>query len=162
MYLSVGTTLERKSPYLAKGAKWSVRSIDIASISKPPTIPSLDMPLGIQIDAERFRRMVKRSGMVSDHVTIGFGSAEDGADETFYVSARGDTDDFREDVPGADITIEKSATLDTLYSLDLLSDIAKNLVGNVHIQLGRDLPAMFDFELGDVPITYIIALGSKQ
>ena len=140
-----------------EGAKWGVRAIDPNTIRKPPNMPTMDMPLNVQIDAERFRRMVKRAGMVSDHVTIGFGPAEENAEETFYVTALGDTDDFREDVFGKDITIEKSATLETLYSYDMLMDVAKNLEGNVSISLGRDLPVIFDFEMGDVPLTFLLA-----
>ena len=140
-----------------EGAKWGVRAIDPTTVRKPPNMPSMDMPLDVQIDAERFRRMVKRAGMVSDHVTIGFGPAEEGAEETFYISSLGETDDFREDVFGKDITIEKSAALDTLYSVDMLMDIAKNLEGDVRVTLGRDLPAIFEFDLVDVPITFLLA-----
>jgi len=140
-----------------EGAKWGVRTIDTETIHKPPNMPSMEMPLNAQIDSERFKRMVKRAGMVSDHVNIGFGPAEEGDEETFYVSSLGEMDDFREDVLGKDVTIEQSACLETLYSFDMLSDITKNLEGLVRIRLGRDLPAIFEFELGDVPITFLLA-----
>jgi len=140
-----------------EGAKWGVRAIDANTIRKPPTIANMDMPLDVKIDGERFRRMVKKAGMISDHITIGYGIAEGETTEAFYVSSLTETDDFREDVFGKDITIEKSAILDTLYSMDMLAMIAKNLEGMVQIRLGRDLPAIFYFELGDVPITYLLA-----
>ena len=95
--------------------------------------------------------------MVSDHITIGYGPAEGETTEAFYVSSHGDTDDFREDVFGKDVTIEKTAILDTLYSMDMLMMIAKNLEGIVQISLGRDLPAMFDYDMAGVPITYLLA-----
>lgn len=140
-----------------EGAKWGVRSIDPNTVRKPPNMPNLDLPLDVQIDAERFRRMVKRAGMISDHITIGYGIAEGETTEAFYVSSLTETDDFREDVFGKDIIIESSAILDTLYSMDMLAMIAKNLEGMVNIRLGRDLPVIFDFDLAGVPITYLIA-----
>jgi len=139
------------------GAKWGVRAIDPNTVRKPPGMPDMDLPLDVQIDAERFRRMVKRAGMVSEHVTIGFGAAEGETEETFYVSSLGDTDSFREDVFGGDITIETSTVLESLYSIDMLAMIAKSLEGDVQIRLGRDLPVIFDFDMGGVPITFLLA-----
>jgi len=139
------------------GAKWGVRSIDANTIRKPPNMPNIDLPLDVQIDGERFRRMVKKAGMISDHITIGYGIAEGETTEAFYVSSLTETDDFREDVFGKDITIETSAILDTLYSMDMLAMIAKNLEGMVQIRLGRDLPAIFNYDLDGVPITFLLA-----
>jgi DNA polymerase III sliding clamp (beta) subunit (PCNA family) len=139
------------------GAKWGTRTIDVHTVRKPPNMPNMELPLNVQIDAERFKRMVKKAGTISDHVTIGFGTAEGETTEAFYVSSVTETDDFREDVFGKDITIEASAVLDTLYSLDMLAMIAKTMEGDVRIRLGRDLPAIFDFDLGSVPITFLLA-----
>lgn len=147
----------RKINLSGDGAKWGVRSINVKDVRKPPGIPNLELPLEVDINAERFKRMLKRAGMVSEHVLVGFGPADEGAEETFYVSAMGDTDDFREDVTGEDITINTPAVLETLYSVDMLSDIAKNFEGLVHIHAGRDLPATFEFDLGDVPVTFLLA-----
>jgi hypothetical protein len=140
-----------------EGAKWGLRTIDYKTVRNPPQIPNIDMPLDVKIEAERFRRMVKRAGMVSDHITIGYGHVEDEDADVFYVSSLGDTDDFREDIFGKDVIIEKTAILDTLYSMDMLMMIAKNLEGIVQIRLGRDLPAIFDYDMAGVPITYLLA-----
>lgn len=141
------------------GAKWGVRSIDAETVRKPPSIPNLDLPLEVEIEAERFKRMIKRAGTVSEYVVIGFGTAEGETEETFFVSAEGDIDNFREDVSNKspDIVIESPAVIETLYSLNMLSDIAKNLEGRVEIRLGRDMPATFDFDMLTGSATFLLA-----
>lgn len=139
------------------GAKWGVRSIDPTTVRKPPGMPTMELPLDSTIDSDRFKRMIKRAGMVSDHVSIGFGLAEDEEQEAFYISSLGKTESFREDVFGKDITYETTAVVESLYSGDMLAAIAKNFVGTVHVRLGRDLPVIFDYWLDSVPITFLLA-----
>lgn len=146
---------DKKINISGDGAKWGVRTIDANTVRKTPDMPNLDLPLNVEVAAEKFKRMLKRAGMVSEYITIGFGGNKI-AEDTFYVSAMGEIDDFREDVSGEDITIDASATLETLYTYDMMSSLAKNFSGPVRIRLGRDLPVVFDLNIG-VPVTFLLA-----
>jgi len=147
--------INKKINISCDGAKWGVRAIDANTVRKPPEMPNLDLPLNVEIDAERFKRMLKRAGMVSEYITIGF-DADKLSEDTFYISAIGEIDDFREDVSGADITINAAAPLETLYTYEMMSSLAKNFSGLVRIRLGRDLPIVFDLNIG-VPVTFLLA-----
>lgn len=139
------------------GAKWGIRVIDPTTVRKSPNMPNLEVPLNVYISADRFRRMVKKAGVVNDYILIGFGAPEGETEETFYVASESESDDFREDVFGKDITIKSSAIVETMYTLDMLEPVTKTFDGEVSIQLGQDLPIVIDFVMDGVPVTFLLA-----
>jgi DNA polymerase III sliding clamp (beta) subunit (PCNA family) len=70
-----------------EGAKYGIYTIAPSATRKVPTIPNLDLPLEIEIDAARLRKMIKRAGLVSDHIMMGYTPELE-----FFVSSEGALD----------------------------------------------------------------------
>lgn len=135
-----------------EGARYGIRTMPVASLRKTPNLPNLDLPLEVEIGADRFRQMIKRSGLVSDHIMIGY---NDGL--SFFVSSEGDMDNFEQGTLDHPIKIIYKSDLVTLYSIDMLEPMAKMTTEIVNLRLGRDLPLVMLFDLEGVAVTYLLA-----
>jgi DNA polymerase III sliding clamp (beta) subunit (PCNA family) len=135
-----------------EGAKYGIYTIAPSATRKVPTIPNLDLPLEVEIDAARLRKMIKRAGLVSDHIMMGYTPELE-----FFVSSEGDLNNFEQGTLENPVKIIYKQDLTTLYSLDMLEPMAKIANELVNIRLGRDLPLIMLFALEDVDITYLLA-----
>jgi len=135
-----------------EGARYGIRTIDVSATRKVPNIPNLDLPLEVEIDADRFRQMIKRAGLVSDHITIGYN-----AEEEFFVSSESDMNNFQQGTLDHPVKIIYKSDIATLYSLDMLEPMAKIASDVVDIRMGRDLPIIMSFVLESVDVTYLLA-----
>jgi len=136
------------------GLSYDMALLDILSMRKSPDIPQLDLPAEITLSGSEFKRMIKAASMTGDHLRIGVEG------DTFFMLAKGDTDEVRLDIPKDDLIDLKPADVSSLYALDYLVDISKGIgnVGEIIINIGRDLPLCLDFEASkDCPVCYILA-----
>lgn len=135
-----------------EGARYGIATMPISAVRKVPNIPNLDLPVEVEVDAAQFRKMVKRAGLVSDHIMIGYSTADE-----FFVSAEGDTNNFKQDTLQNPCKIIYKSELETLYSLDMIEPMVKIATGLMNIRLGRDLPMIMVFDLEGVEITFLLA-----
>lgn len=142
---------------LSDGSAWyTVSILDPNSLRKSPPMPALDLPAKIIIDDKRLKQMVKRAASVSDHIRIGL----DPVRGTFFVRAEGDSSQYGDTAlfDGEVVVLaEHRVAVSSLYSLDYMEDVAKNLAGDVVIELGTDLPMLISFMLHDANICYVQA-----
>ena len=133
---------------------YTMALIDPSTMRKAPNIPELDLPAEITLSGADFRRAIKAATMAGDHLRIGVEG------DTFFMLAKGDSDEVRLDIPRSELIDLKPADVSGLYALDYLSDISKGIgaVSQIVINLGRDLPLCLDFEVSkDCPVCYILA-----
>ncbi|WP_338726761.1 DNA polymerase sliding clamp [Haladaptatus sp. DJG-WS-42] len=147
----------RKLHIQIEGLEYTLALIDPDSIRQEPDIPNLDLPAQIVIEGRDIDRAVKAADMVSDHIALGV----EEADELFYVSAEGDTDDVRLELPREDLIDLSAGQARSLFSLDYLKDMNKAIPkdGEVTIDLGEEFPVKLHFELaeGQGSVTYMLA-----
>lgn len=136
----------------SEGARYGIHTIAPSATRKIPTMPKLDLPLEVEIGSDRLRLMIKRAGVVSDHIMLGYTT-----EEAFFVSSEGDLDVFQQGTLENPVKIVKTAELVTLYSLEMLEPMVKIAKDIVNIRLGRDQPLIMAFALEDVDITYLLA-----
>lgn len=141
------------------GLRYTLSLIDPDSIHQEPNVPDLDLPGNVVLPGREIRRGVKAAGMVSDHMAFGVSDDE----ESFYMSAEGDTDDVRVDLREDDIIeLETSGeTAQSLFSLDYLDSMAKAIPNDaqVEVEVGDDYPVKMNFEIsgGEAKVTYLLA-----
>jgi len=141
------------------GLRYTLSLIDPDSIHQEPNVPDLDLPGNVILPGREIRRGVKAAGMVSDHMAFGVSDEED----SFYMSAEGDTDDVRVDLRGDDvIELETGGeTAQSLFSLDYLDSMAKAIPNDaqVEVEVGDDYPVKMNFEVsgGEAKVTYLLA-----
>lgn len=136
------------------GLSYTMSLLDPSTLRKAPNIPELDLPAEITLSGAVFKRMIKAAAMVGDHMRIGCKGS------SFVMEAKGDTDDVHLDLAGSDLISIKPADVSSLYSLDYLSSVGKGIgtSGEVVINIGRDLPVVIEFEVGeDCSVTYVLA-----
>jgi DNA polymerase III sliding clamp (beta) subunit (PCNA family) len=137
---------------VGEGARYGIRTMPPESMYKVPTLPELDLPLKVEIDATVLRQMLKRAGLVSDHLALGYDSKR-----KFFVLAKGDIDDFEQNTAETQIVIRKESDLISLYSIEMLEPMTKIATGDVNLSLGRDLPLTMRFEIDDIEVIYLLA-----
>jgi proliferating cell nuclear antigen len=141
------------------GLRYTLSLIDPDSIHQEPNVPDLDLPGNVVLPGREIRRGVKAAGMVSDHMAFGVSDDE----ESFYMSAEGDTDDVRVDLREDDvIELETGGeTAQSLFSLDYLDSMAKAIPNDaqVEVEVGDDYPVKMNFEIsgGEAKVTYLLA-----
>ncbi|MDZ7687598.1 MAG: DNA polymerase sliding clamp [Halobacteriales archaeon] len=141
------------------GLRYTLSLIDPDSIHQEPNVPDLDLPGNVVLPGREIRRGVKAAGMVSDHMAFGVSDEE----ESFYMSAEGDTDDVRVDLRDEDlIELETGGeTAQSLFSLDYLDSMAKAIPNDaqVEVEVGDDYPVKMNFEVsgGEARVTYLLA-----
>jgi len=142
----------KKIKVVGDGARYGISTMPTTSVRKVPTIPDLDLPLEVEMDASRFKQMIKRAGLVSDHILVGYTDAD-----AFFVAAEGDTDNFQQNTVDQPCKMIYKTVLETLYSLEMIDPMAKIATGPVNIRLGGNLPLTMSFVLEDVDIMYLLA-----
>jgi proliferating cell nuclear antigen len=141
------------------GLRYTLSLIDPDSIHQEPNVPDLDLPGNVVLPGREIRRGVKAAGMVSDHMAFGVSDDE----ESFYMSAEGDTDDVRVDLREDDIIELETGgeTAQSLFSLDYLDSMAKAIPNDaqVEVEVGDDYPVKMNFEIsgGEAKVTYLLA-----
>ena len=141
------------------GLRYTLSLIDPDSIHQEPNVPDLDLPGNVVLPGREIRRGVKAAGMVSDHMAFGVSDDE----ESFYMSAEGDTDDVRVDLREDDIIELETGgeTAQSLFSLDYLDSMAKAIPNDaqVEVEIGDDYPVKMNFEIsgGEAKVTYLLA-----
>ncbi|MCQ1537087.1 DNA polymerase sliding clamp [Methanosarcina sp. KYL-1] len=155
---TVRMELEEKSQKLlidVGGLSYTLSILDPSTIRAEPRVPQLELPAKVVMNGADLRRAVKAAEKISDHLLMGVSG------DTFYMEAKGDTDQVRLEM-GRDQLIDlKSGDACSLFSLDYLTDIVKptNKVNEVVLSLGRDFPVLIDFEIanGAGRISYLLA-----
>ena len=137
------------------GLSYTLSLLDPSTIRAEPRIPQLELPAKVVMNGTDLRRAVKAAEKISDHMLMGVSG------DTFYMEAKGDTDQVRLEM-GRDQLIDlKTGEASSLFSLDYLTDIVKptNKVNEVSLSLGRDFPVIIDFEIanGAGRISYLLA-----
>jgi proliferating cell nuclear antigen len=137
------------------GLSYTLSLLDPSTIRAEPRIPQLELPAKVVMNGADLRRAVKAAEKISDHMLMGVNG------DTFYMEAKGDTDQVRLEM-GRDQLIDlKTGEASSLFSLDYLTDIVKptNKVNEVSLSLGRDFPVIIDFEIanGTGRISYLLA-----
>jgi proliferating cell nuclear antigen len=137
------------------GLSYTLSLLDPSTIRAEPRVPQLELPAKVVMNGADLRRAVKAAEKISDHMLMGV------AGDTFFMEAKGDTDQVRLEM-GRDQLIDlKTGEASSLFSLDYLTDIVKptNKVNEVSLSLGRDFPVIIDFEIanGAGRISYLLA-----
>jgi proliferating cell nuclear antigen len=137
---------------------YTLSLIDPTAIRKEPRIPDLDLPAHVTLSGGEFRRAVKASEKVSDHVILGV------ADEVFFMEAKGDIDSLKLAIPGAELLALKPGEARSLFSLDYLSDMSKSIgkATDVKLEMGVDYPLRISFKIKDVEVSYLLAPRIEQ
>jgi len=137
------------------GLSYTLSLLDPSTIRAEPRVPQLELPAKVVMNGTDLRHAVKAAEKISNHMLMGVSG------DTFYMEAKGDTDQVRLEM-GRDQLIDlKSGEASSLFSLDYLINIAKptNKVNEVSLSLGRDFPVIIDFEIanGAGRISYLLA-----
>ena len=139
------------------GLEYTLALIDPDSIRQEPDIPDLDLPARIVLEGADINRAVRAADMVSDHVALGV----DEANETFYVSAEGDTDDVHLELDRDDLIDLRSGAAHSLFSLEYLKDMnsAIDADAEVVVELGEEFPVKLSFQIAEAQgdVLYMLA-----
>ena len=135
---------------------YTLALIDPDSIRKEPDIPDLELPADVAFEGSELSRAVTAADLVGDHVSL----SADPDDETFVVSAQGDTDDVKvelgnDDLADADVT----EGAESLFSLDYLEDMARPIGSDVIVsfRLGSEMPVKFRYTNGGARVQHLLA-----
>ena len=133
--------------------------IDPDSIREEPDIPNMDLPASLQIMSSYMDHAVKTAKKYSEHITLGMNNDDD----TFYMSAEGDTDDWSAILDSDHMSVQSLATAEvaSIFSLEYFDDVRKGIPKNVPVkmEMGQEFPVriMFDFLDSNASVTYMIA-----
>tara|TARA_B110000263_G_C15289616_1_gene502573 strand:+ start:1243 stop:1986 length:744 start_codon:yes stop_codon:yes gene_type:complete len=141
----------------AGGLKYTLALIDPESIRKEPTLPDLDLPAKVVLDGRSLAQGIKAADMVSDHIELGV----DPEKETFYIRAKGDTDNVQLELGRDELTEIQVANAHSLFSLDYFKDMGKAIpkTTQVTLWLGEEYPIQISFPIADGAgeVTYLLA-----
>jgi proliferating cell nuclear antigen len=137
------------------GLSYTLSLLDPSTIRAEPRVPQLELPVKVVMNGTDLRHAVKAAEKISNHILMGVSG------DTFFMEAKGDTDEVRLEM-GRDQLIDlKSGEASSLFSLNYLTDMAKltNKVNEVSLSLGRNFPVIIDFEIanGAGRISYLLA-----
>ncbi len=140
------------------GLTYTISLLNPSSIQKEPKVPSLELPVKVEIKGEDLKRAVKAAEKVADYMFVG---TEAGC---LLMSAEGDTDSVQL-LMGKEQCISMNpgvqGDIRSLFSLDYLSDIAKvaSSASSVALELGKDFPILIKFKIADGHgnVTFMIA-----
>ena len=137
------------------GLSYTLSLLDPSTIRAEPRVPQLELPAKVVLNGTDLRRAVKAAEKISNHILMGVSG------DTFFMEAKGDTDQVRLEMNRDQLIDLKSGEASSLFSLDYLTDIAKatNKVNEVSLSIGRDFPVIIDFEIanGAGRISYLLA-----
>jgi proliferating cell nuclear antigen len=139
------------------GLSYNLSLLDPSTIRAEPRVPQLELPAKVVMNGTDLRHAVKAAEKISNHMLMGVSG------DTFYMEAKGDTDQVRLEM-GRDQLIDLKSgegEASSLFSLDYMTDIAKatNKVNEVSLSLGKDFPVIIYFEIanGAGRISYLLA-----
>lgn len=150
---------DRKLVVTGDGLRFEIAAIDPKSIRSEPSLPDVDQPAAVKLDATQYDRALRAASLVSNHLTIG-AKAGLGA---CYVEAEGDTDNARDALEGDDLNPGSSITTDceSIFSVELHEAIASapGIDGEVTLHFGTEVPMTIEAE----GLTFVVAprVGSK-
>ena len=137
------------------GLSYTLSLLDPSTIRAEPRVPQLELPAKVVMNGSDLRHAVKAAEKISNHMLMGVSG------DTFFMEAKGDTDQVRLEMNRDQLIDLKSGEASSLFSLDYLTDIAKptNKVNEVSLSLGKDFPVIIDFEIanGAGRISYLLA-----
>ena len=135
---------------------YTLALIDPDSIRKEPDIPDLELPADVAFEGSELSRAVTAADLVGDYVSL----SADPDEQTFVVSAQGDTDDV-EVVLGHDelATAEVPEAVESLFSLDYLEDMTRPIGSDVIVsfRLGSEMPVKFRYTNGEASVQHLLA-----
>ena len=135
---------------------YTLALIDPDSIRKEPDIPDLDLPADVAFEGSELSRAVTAADLVGDHVSL----SADPDEQTFVVSAQGDTDDV-EVTLGNDELVDADVPegAESLFSLDYLEDMARPIGSDVIVsfRLGTEMPIKFRYRNGGASVEHLLA-----
>ena len=147
----------RKLHIQIDGLSYTLALIDPDSIRQEPDIPDLDLPAEIVVEGAQLDRGITAADMVSDHIRL----RVDGAEESFFIEAEGDTDDVDLRLDREDLIDLQAGPADSLFSLDYLKDMNKAIPSDaeVRVELGEEFPVKLHYEFaeGMGQVTYMLA-----
>ena len=141
----------------AGGLRYTLALIDPASIRKEPDLPDLDLPAKVVIEGRSLDQGIKAADMVSDHIALGV----DPDSKTFYIRAKGDTDDVQLELKQDEVISLQPALAHSLFSLDYFKDMNKAIPKStpVTLSIGEEYPIQINFPIadGNGQVTYLLA-----
>lgn len=127
--------------------------LDPNTLRKKPNPPLISLSSSVSIDAKEFHDTIKALGVVGDKAQLSIDGGR------FELTAEGDTDVLRKEIPTKPQDKKNGAAVGSLFSLDYLNDISKAMkdAGTVTVHLGENHPVRFDFEMGGFEGSYLVA-----
>lgn len=135
---------------------YTLALIDPDSIRKEPDIPDLDLPAEVAFEGSELARGVTATDLVGDHVSL----SADPDEQTFVVSAEGDTDDVDLVLGNEElVTGDVDESAESLFSLDYLEDMARPIGSDVIVsfKLGTEMPVKFRYTNGQASVQHLLA-----
>ena len=134
-------------------ATFGLQTLDPTRMRKPPAEPTLgDLPAQFHVDAERFRRAVKRAESVDASMSIGM--EPDGSVRVWTAT---DSSDYEENLLTSPVGMFAPAAVRSMFAIDYLRTIVDAMRGDVVVQLGQDMSVRMTFVLHAASVTYIQA-----
>jgi proliferating cell nuclear antigen len=139
------------------GYDYKLTPLDPNTIRKQPNVPTFNLPNALTVDGKEFAEAIKALAVIGDKARLTIRGA------TLELSTEGDTDFLKKEIPGEPMTGKKNETAAaSLFSLDYLREITKGASGmkgaeKIAISLGIDHPVRFDFDIGELSGSYVIA-----
>lgn len=137
------------------GHEWNLATTDPDSIRQEPDIPDLDLPVSATMQARLLDQAVSFADAVSDHIGFGFRPASSERQNTFYVHAEGDTDDYEGEWTDEDDDFDfnnyPGDQVESLFSLDYLTPIMKSFSATrtVTLVFGQEFPMRLNAPIMD-------------
>ena len=134
--------------------------LDVNTVRKRPTIPFLNLPSGVKVEAKEIQEAIKAMGVVGDKARI-TSSIKGG----LALDADGDTDHLNKVLTALDGSKFPAEPVSSLFSLDYLTDMTKVMKesGTIIVSTGQNHPVRFDFEpLEGFECSYLVAPRIEQ
>lgn len=127
--------------------EYTLALIDPEAIREEPDIPDLDLPGRLVFDANHLDRGIRAADMVSDHIDL----SANGDDDTFEITATGDTDDVHLNLGEDDMIDPPAGDGQALFSLDYLKDMNKAIPSDAALtmELGDSMPVKLHYDFAD-------------
>jgi DNA polymerase sliding clamp subunit (PCNA homolog) len=137
------------------GLSYTLSLLDPSTIRSEPRVPQLDLPARVVLNGQDLKRAVKAAEKISDHMTLGVSG------DTFFMEAKGDTDQVRLEMGRDQLVDLKSGDANSLFSLDYLLDIVKSAgkANEVVLSIGSDFPILIEFDVAPIVchVTFLLA-----
>ncbi len=138
---------ERKLELAFKGYQYSITLLDVSTIRKDPSPPTIELPGKAVISGSALNNAIKAAAVISDKIALGI----DPDAMTFYMEAEGDTDHIKLALGEDELVALSPVAARSLFSLDYLKDMGKVMAKaeEVEVHLGIDHPVKFAFDIAD-------------